>query len=220
MAAVRNPCTKTITVSLPTEIITDEILPKLPAKSLVRFKCVSKSFNTLISSPDFINLHLQQSLSSGANRLLILAKEDSSDLYSFDIDSSDSNTTAVKIPLPSTLDYWLEYGIVSIVGSFNGLLCVGLKCDIDEIEEYKQVVINPSTGVFREVPYKYTPLFGNEFRVSFGFGYDDINDDYKLVRVAENAIHYHPYQGDDLYNREVMVYIDRQIPCSRETVLL
>ncbi|XP_074314825.1 F-box protein CPR1-like [Silene latifolia] len=207
MAAVRNPCTKTIMVSIPNEIITNEILPKLPAKSLVRFKCVSKSFNTLISSPDFINLHLQQSLTSSANRLLILAKEDSSDLYSFDIDSSDSDTTAVNIPLPHTLDKWLDDGIVSIIGSFNGLLCVGLKRDIDGTDEYKHVVINPSTGVFSEVPYKYSPVSGDlYYHISFGFGYDDINKDNKLVRVVENVDRYHYYQGDELYNREVMVY--------------
>ncbi|XP_074316433.1 F-box protein CPR1-like [Silene latifolia] len=206
MAAVRNPSAKRTMLSIPTEIITDEILPKLPVKSLARFKCVSKSFHTLISSHEFINIHLQQSLSSSTNRLLILTGKGGSDLYSFDIDSPDFDTTVINIPLPHTLDYWLDNGVVSIVGSVNGLLCVGILRYIDGPDEFKQVVINPSTRVFREVPYIDIPILGNAIRVSFGFGYDDINDDYKVVRVVENAIQYDPYQGDELYNREVMVY--------------
>ncbi|XP_074306388.1 F-box protein CPR1-like [Silene latifolia] len=195
-------------VSIPIDIITNEILPKLPAKSLVRFKCVSKSFNILISSSEFIDIHLRQSLSSNGNRLLILTKEYSTDLYSFDIDSPDCDTTAINIPLPRTLGKWLDDNFVSIVGSVNGLLCVGLTCDIDETREYKQVVINPSTGVFREVPHKHTPTLGYQFQtvVTFGFGFDDINHDYKLVRIVENIIHYDAHGGRELENREVMVY--------------
>ncbi|KAK9684509.1 hypothetical protein RND81_10G214800 [Saponaria officinalis] len=113
-------------VNIPTEIITDEILAKLPVKSLVRFKCVSKFYNTVISSPEFIDLHLRQSLSSDANRLLIFAEKYNKHLYSLDVDSQDPTSIALRIPLPRTLDKWL-YSEVSIVGSFNGLLCVGVQ---------------------------------------------------------------------------------------------
>lgn len=41
---------------LPDELIV-EILKKLPAKSLMKFKCVSKSFNSLMSDPSFIESH-------------------------------------------------------------------------------------------------------------------------------------------------------------------
>ncbi|KAK9684511.1 hypothetical protein RND81_10G215000 [Saponaria officinalis] len=197
--------TTTTAPFLPSEIITDEIFPKLPAKSLVRFKCVSKFYNTLISSPEFIEIHLRQSLSSDSNRLLIVSKENNPNLYSFDIDSPNSSTTASTIALPKTLGGWLE-GNVSIIGSFNGLICVGLTLYEGEPHESSiQVLINPSTGLFREIPYNSLSVEG-EFRVSFGFGYDDVNHDYKIVRVTENAMHYCPYAGYDLINREVTVY--------------
>ncbi|KAK9757166.1 hypothetical protein RND81_01G145000 [Saponaria officinalis] len=190
---------------LPSEIITDEIFPKLPAKSLVRFKCVSKSYNTLISSSEFIDIHLRQSLSSDANRLLIVSKENNPNLYSFDLHSSNSSATVSTIALPNTLGRWLEGG-VSIVGSFNGLLCVGLTLYEGEPHESSvHVLINPSTGVFRKIPYNPLTVEG-EFRVSFGFGYDDVNNDYKIVRVMENAMGYWPCSVNGLMNREVTVY--------------
>ncbi|AES80212.1 F-box and associated interaction domain protein [Medicago truncatula] len=47
-------------VVLPDDLIT-ELLSFLPVKSPVRFKCVCKSWKTLISNPNFVKLHLNQS---------------------------------------------------------------------------------------------------------------------------------------------------------------
>ncbi|RXH90692.1 hypothetical protein DVH24_035456 [Malus domestica] len=46
---------------IPEEILF-EILVRLPVKSLLRFRCVCKSWNTLISSPDFRNAHLEKNI--------------------------------------------------------------------------------------------------------------------------------------------------------------
>lgn len=43
---------------LPNDIIVSHILPKLPVKSLVRFKCVCKSWRSLICNPSFSDQHL------------------------------------------------------------------------------------------------------------------------------------------------------------------
>ncbi|XP_074314814.1 F-box protein CPR1-like [Silene latifolia] len=190
--------------SLPTEIISHEIFSKLPVKSLLRFKCVSKSFYALISSPEFVELHLQESRSSDANRVLILAGKDRRNLYSIDVDSPDSVTT---IPLPHSLGKWRPRE-VSVVGSFDGLICVGLGVGKDNFTRFKHVLINPSTRVFREIPYKHTFVFSSilgYFRSSFGFGFDDLNRDFKFVKITEA-------DGIDLLlntvvkGREVMVY--------------
>ncbi|XP_074314811.1 F-box protein At4g22390-like [Silene latifolia] len=189
--------------SLPTEIITHEIFSKLPVKSLLRFKCVSKSYNALISSPEFVELHLRESRSSDANRLLILVGKEGRNLYSIDVDSPESVTT---IPLPHSLGKWRSRE-VSIVGSFDGLICVGLGVGKANFTGFKHVLINPSTRVFREIPYKHTSVCATIgiFRCSFGFGFDDLNRDFKLVRITET-------DGIDVIlntgveSREVMVY--------------
>ncbi|CAM0880074.1 unnamed protein product [Alopecurus aequalis] len=46
---------------IPDEIVFDEILVRLPVKSLTRFKSVSKTWHAIISDPCFIRSHLQQS---------------------------------------------------------------------------------------------------------------------------------------------------------------
>ncbi|XP_037496453.1 F-box protein CPR1 [Jatropha curcas] len=47
-------------IRVPEEIV-GQIFSKLPAKSLLRFKCLSKSLNSLISSPNFIRSHVPRS---------------------------------------------------------------------------------------------------------------------------------------------------------------
>ncbi|XP_074314816.1 F-box protein At5g10340-like [Silene latifolia] len=120
--------------SLPTEIITHEIFSKLPVKSLLRFKCVSKSYNALISSPEFVELHLRESRSSDANRVLIVAGKGRRNLYSIDVDSPDDSVTT--IPIQRTQDESTP-DKVSIVGSVDGLICVVRATDTWSIPKYK-----------------------------------------------------------------------------------
>ncbi|XP_074283744.1 F-box protein CPR1-like [Silene latifolia] len=149
---------------LPSEIILEEILPKLPAKSLLRFKCVSKQFQTLISSPNFIHRHLHHSLSTVANRLLITSR--GSGLHSFDLDSPEN--PPVSLPLPE----FFEPDLCSIIGCCNGLLLLR-----SGPYNPKFVLMNPSTGFYTVIPYGGGPACN----CSYGFGYDAINDDYKIV---------------------------------------
>lgn len=84
-----------------------------------------------------------------------------------------------------------------IVGCFDGLLCINTV-------ENGLILWNPSTGKLRNVP----DLIWNKRRkdecyyIAFGFGYDEINDDYKVVGI--NCRRKYDHQPSGL--AEVMVY--------------
>ncbi|KAL7102764.1 hypothetical protein ACP275_08G138500 [Erythranthe tilingii] len=56
--------------NLPSELVED-ILRRLPVKSLKRFRAVTKKWRSLIDSDRFVKLHLRHSLASLSNRHLI-----------------------------------------------------------------------------------------------------------------------------------------------------
>ncbi|KAL0443031.1 UNVERIFIED_CONTAM: F-box protein CPR1 [Sesamum latifolium] len=89
--------------TLPFEIIED-ILRRLPVKTLKRFRAVAKSWCFLIDSENFIKLHLRQSLVSNSHRSLILG---GLGLYTIDLDSLDK-TTDYKVLPECSVEYPIE----------------------------------------------------------------------------------------------------------------
>lgn len=157
--------------SLPLDIIAD-VLSRLPPKKLLCFRCVCKPWCHLIDSSDFMKLHLHKSIKSNTNQSLILKH---SHLYWVSLDSLD---------LASEIDHPLMcYNhSVKLLGSCNGLLCI---CNIvDDIAFW-----NPSTRKHRVLPCVSLELrrYSGPSVCSlclYGFGYDKVNEDYKLVRIA------------------------------------
>ncbi|XP_022751116.1 F-box protein CPR30-like [Durio zibethinus] len=170
------------------------ILSQLPVKALLRFKSVSKEWCSLINDPYFIKLHLRQSMETNRNNLNIILKERiSGKLLSVGFDSVNlDNPRELDHPLkrrPGAVpddDYDYDYDYTQVVGSCNGLLCL---TTYDQI--YGTVVLwNISTGDYKVLPnelVKLPPTWGEVEQVTFyGFGYDSINDDYKLVRIVQD----------------------------------
>lgn len=52
------------------EDVTLNILSRLPVKTLSRFKCVSKQWNFLLSSPNFVKLHLSRASQNSSDVML------------------------------------------------------------------------------------------------------------------------------------------------------
>ncbi|KAL3620058.1 hypothetical protein CASFOL_034970 [Castilleja foliolosa] len=158
----------------PDEIIM-EILTRLPVKALLKFKCVSKSWLSLISSPSFTKTHLINGLSNKAythHRLFCISTNPTSHFTEFPLtfllhDQADLAASDHAVPNPD-IPMW-------IVGSCRGIICVSL-------DEVNLVLWNPSIRKHRRVPYLHLgPETGCYMKD--GFGYDELNDDYKVVAI-------------------------------------
>ncbi|XP_010034166.2 F-box/kelch-repeat protein At3g23880 [Eucalyptus grandis] len=100
---------------LPDEIKT-EILLRLPAKSLVRFRCVCKSWNSMLTSTSFVEAYDDRSSRFGDKYLLKYNTKDSSRIGIHDLSSR----------LLSNLDplFNLSHDTYELVGSSNGIVCL------------------------------------------------------------------------------------------------
>ncbi|KMT02897.1 hypothetical protein BVRB_8g194740 [Beta vulgaris subsp. vulgaris] len=186
--------------TLPYDIIVREILPKLPARSLLRFKCVSKSFKTQISCPEFINLHLQHGLSNNSNRLLILINHHN--LLCMVMDSPKSRPLTAH---PCT-DYYgrpcYDFDSPICIGSCNGLLCIFKPLSNTLFPLF--TLVNPCTGISLMIPHsepapKYYGTLISVNSVNFGFGFDSLDNNYKIVCILD-------YMEGDFLTRDVLVY--------------
>ncbi|KAJ7980149.1 F-box/kelch-repeat protein [Quillaja saponaria] len=156
---------------LPQELI-EEILSRLPVKILVKFRCVCKSWKSLISDPQFIKDHLRISAmdTKFANHSIILTTaRHKFRIQSYSVSSVFNNSSARVVELKSRRCYeWM-------CGSCNGILCFAIKQDSVRLW-------NPSIRVSKKLPCLDNGVRKGSFTV-FGFGYDHLNDDYKVVAV-------------------------------------
>jgi F-box interacting protein len=162
---------------LPDEVVL-EILHRLPAKSLIRFRCVSKSWNSLITSPAFITSHLTQSLSHHSNSNTKIVRYCTTyphiEHYKLFLDENDSfdQTQEFDFPLTSRL-----YQHFMLIGSVNGLFSLH--------EKERFILWNPSIKKSITLP-KPRIAVKTHGRVTcrIAFGFDPRSNDYKVVRIA------------------------------------
>jgi F-box interacting protein len=170
---------------LPNGVITD-ILSRLPVKSLIRFRCVSKEWRSLISSPHFIATHLNRSLSNSQHQPYLFVCHDYTRhtvlLYPSDPqvehngDFFANPSDRIELYDPSNDEYSLH-----LVGSANGLLCLANMIFNDA--SGLCVLWNPSIQKAISIPNPNLPILGS-LNQSVGFGYEPMTDDYKLVRLV------------------------------------
>ncbi|KAL0787444.1 hypothetical protein Bca101_003690 [Brassica carinata] len=188
----REETTEKASLELPPEIIR-EILLRLPAKPIGRFRCVSKLFRSLSSDPKFAKIHLDLTLRNDAvHRKLIVS---SHNLYALDLDAigkriRDLLAQELSYPLkedPIKFDEMIKCHVgenmlkpyrrnwVEIIGSSHGLVCIS-PC------EGALFLYNPTTGESKRL----ITAAGEEFQ-TLGFGFDDLTDDYKVVKLVADG---------------------------------
>ncbi|XP_056694365.1 F-box/kelch-repeat protein At3g23880-like [Spinacia oleracea] len=176
---------------LPPEL-TLEILLRLPVKSLLNFKLVCKSWNSLICSPDFIKSHTRNSNNPS---LTLLYDRDFMELYSL-------NPTVSQVDL--TPQY---YPYSEFIGSCDGLICI--------YSPRKECIyiLNPLTNETKKISTPYHEP-DRMIRVSW-FGFDPSINDYMIwlvVGIRKRNLRIHVYSTKDDNWREldtsVFIFID------------
>nr|BEL64101.1 hypothetical protein [Pyrus pyrifolia] len=177
-----------------------EILSKLGPKSLMRFKCIRKSWCTLINSPSFIANHLHNSMDNKlSSSTCILLNRSQPHIFpdqnwkqevfwsniNISIDSDENNlhynVVALNIPFPLE-----DQDFVQIHGYCNGIVCV--------IVGTHFLLCNPATREFMQLPDSclLLPSAEGKFELdttfeALGFGFDCTAKEYKVVQIIENC---------------------------------
>ncbi|KAK1366096.1 F-box domain-containing protein [Heracleum sosnowskyi] len=161
-------------MELPCELLMNEILFRLPIKHLLRCRCVSKGWCSLIDSNAFVKKRLQRMIECDARGVIFIGLR--GELYIADFDSLDDDSASV-VELNNPLNTCISDK--NVVGnSANGLVYMVN----DEMEEF--VIFNPSTRKARKIPSPPSRFLDSYYLVCCGFGYDYVNDDYKILKIA------------------------------------
>ncbi|PON91357.1 F-box domain containing protein [Trema orientale] len=173
----------TTMASLPWVAIVN-ILSRLPVKDLLRYRCVSKPWCSLIDGPDFIKMHLNHSTETSSNLGLIRAGRQ---LHWVGLDTP-SKAVRLKPPINKARG-------MQILGRSNGLVAL-------VNSEGEMALGNPSTRKYMKVPLSDLREDPGNFEFGMlGFGYDPVNDDHKFLRM----IHYFTRDSSSFHS-EVKVY--------------
>ncbi|MCD7463921.1 hypothetical protein HAX54_051699 [Datura stramonium] len=133
------------------------ILSRLPVKSLLRFRSISKSWLALIGSPEFIKYHL--SLSTNKN------KDYTNHKVMLRIAQPELNLKDYSVMDEPNLDYQMK----------------------SSVRKYKKLP-------------DFETKSSNDGHFIYGFGYDEIHDDYKIMRIFSNKGRLHDFQEINMYS--------------------
>ena len=174
-----------------------EILSLLSVKSLLRFRCVSKSWNTLISDPFFVKFHLNRSKSQNQHLTLVTCHVKYIKVVTRKI-IDEINFSIIPYPISCLLDN-LSFTLVAdphsllhqkdwadIVGSCNGLICLtGYHPISASCYEYWLRLWNPSTRKISQTIGSFRDVQG----FFFNFGCDNSTGTFKVVASRYNHDH-------------------------------
>ncbi|XP_074352524.1 F-box/kelch-repeat protein At2g43270-like [Apium graveolens] len=179
-----------------------EVLSRLPVKSLLPCKSVSKAWFSLISSPVFIKSHLNRVINTRAADETLVGHTCRLAEYSFyDVDSSFALFQLGSAHHVPTLEFPHcpnnSQGVdrnASIIGCDAGIVCVSVDASNDTtdddnifVEHANLYLWNPATKRSKLIPPH--PLYGDDItRVSLGFGFDHIDHDLKVVRFLSSSV--------------------------------
>jgi F-box interacting protein len=165
---------------LPHELII-EILLRLPTKSLIRFKCVCKSWFSLISHPNFANSHFDLTAATHTPRILSIFYSPL-EFQSIDFESSNDSASSGNLNkkfIPQSGDKEFRAYIEISCRGFIFFHCFS-----------RLYLWNPCTGLHKLMPLS---PFDSKFLTYclrsnlYGFGYDKSRNDYLVVVLGSES---------------------------------
>ncbi|KAK3157815.1 hypothetical protein QOZ80_2AG0128460 [Eleusine coracana subsp. coracana] len=163
-----------------------EILVRLPAKSVGRFRCVSRSWCAMLSSDYFVDFYRRRANRKGRPRLLLAPVGSSYNGHLY----SCQHSGVVEQLMPADFS---DGGIVPLSKPCHGLIL------FRGTDHGGHFVCNPSTGEVLPLPdskaalkmIRRTKAFEPHVppffvRVSYGLGYCAVRKEYKVVRLFSN----------------------------------
>ncbi|KAI8531047.1 hypothetical protein RHMOL_Rhmol11G0107600 [Rhododendron molle] len=179
---------------IPEEVVVG-ILSRLPTKSLIRFRSVSKLWYSLIASPNFITSHLNQSLTSPKNSYhnlpLVTVRQCIAptspirygpsqeqirlEHYKLFIDTGEEEDNTFDEYLEIPFPLYSRYCYV-LQGYVKGLFCFELSEIFLWNPSIRRSISLPKPGI--------TENTHGLFSDYLGFGFDSQSNDYKVVRVV------------------------------------
>ncbi|KAJ0795848.1 putative F-box domain-containing protein [Helianthus annuus] len=192
MESMSNRNVKKLKIHISDDILYN-ILTRLPGKSLLRFRCVSKHWNTLISDPYFMNSRSRRMILLPFPRPLVVLDDNIPLNYDTKIyqrcgpflPKRKKDKTHCMVGVHSPLEEYQEQGttirVVSIVGSFNGIVLLALT---DNSYRCHLVLYNPLTRFSTKLVVLDPPPSYDHVMIPyvFGFGYGATTGELKIVR--------------------------------------
>ncbi|XP_019096787.1 PREDICTED: F-box protein At2g15640-like [Camelina sativa] len=174
------------------DLILKEILSRLPSKSVARFRCVSKRWDSILSSPYFTELFLTRSLLAKPRLLFAIAENGNEQVdvcvwnffslpqLEYPYEQSSSST------LVAAAEFYVRFspGKVRInhltnLKYFSCGYASGLLYMYGDRYQARPVICNPITGRYAILPNRYT------YRKAYSFfGFDPIDKQYKALSMA------------------------------------
>ncbi|PRQ57328.1 putative F-box domain-containing protein [Rosa chinensis] len=176
--------------------VLDEILARLPVKSLMRFRCVCKSWRALISQSHFVTKHFTyatQGITESTSRLLFSTSPVESIDYEAlkDLNDADSHLAIRKLKFPVMFP---DSSITTITGSCNGLICVDV--DLEGI-----AIWNPCAGESNVLPKRTDDCTHDDYKVVRGHNYRVRGSEETVVQVfSSKSGSWRTHEGLDYFN--------------------
>ncbi|KAG5597665.1 hypothetical protein H5410_038897 [Solanum commersonii] len=158
-----------IEIYFPEEIIV-EILIRLPVHSLLRFKCASKFWKTLITSDHFKAKHYNYAKN---NKKILITRWHPDHTTSYYCSSLSSPQPLQKLGCCPSNNKPNRYEVLCCCDGLSLLHFF-----------YDYLLWNPSTNESIQLPYID---YQESIRSTFGLGYDSISDGYKILKIDNSG---------------------------------